>query len=337
MNRSVRVSLGLWLGLVAMPAAVYGHNLNFGTLTVHQSATDAYHLQVLFQMSGDQGSHHGSTVQPPGDCVVISQLVEQKDETRLRSRQSLQCKEPGLQSKQFQLSGLPPGATVLVRAMLDGVQLEEQLLTGNVSSWEIGANAAQDSNVFVDYAWLGVEHILIGWDHLLFLVMLILLVPFGWKLVQVITAFTLGHSVTLALATLDIIKVPMPPTEALIALSIVFLASEVIRFQRDRIATLTVSCPGIVAALFGLFHGLGFASILTQTGVAQDQLFYSLVAFNLGVEAGQLLFVATLLMIGRLARRLMGSGNDPLPYQRLTAYLGGSLGAFWLIERVAGF
>jgi hypothetical protein len=153
-------------------------------------------------------------------------------------------------------------------------------------------------------------------------------------LVQVITAFTVGHSITLMLASLDLVRVPIPPTEALIALSIVFLAAEVIRFRRSGHASVTIRHPGLVAAAFGLFHGLGFASVLSDYELARDQLLWGVAGFNVGVEIGQLLFVGTVLLVGKWLKLISIS---LLQWKIQWAYLGGSLGAFWLVERIASF
>lgn len=312
----------------------YSHNLNFGTLTVNQLDTDEHQFNLVFQLSSDQGSHQQSSVIAPDECELQSATVEQNDKIRIRTRQSLRCLTPGFENKQFKFEKLPPDSIILARALQGGQLIDEQLLRGEAGTWQIKASGKRQEGVFLNYTYLGVEHILIGWDHLLFLAMLMLMVPRGWKLVQVITAFTVGHSITLSLATLEWVDIPIAPTEALIALSIMFLAAEVIRYERFAYVTLTQSYPGIITLLFGLFHGLGFASVLSDIGIPEDQVLWSLIGFNMGVEFGQLLFVAVILTA---AWALLGISRVRYPSKSLFAYVGGSLGAFWLFERVFGF
>ena len=153
------------------------------------------------------------------------------------------------------------------------------------------------------YLGLGVEHILTGIDHLLFVLALLLLTTGTWRLLKTVTAFTVAHSITLALATLGLVHVPPKPVEAVIALSIVFVAAEILHARRGRIG-LAARMPWIVAFTFGLLHGFGFAGALSEVGLPAGQIPVALLFFNLGVEAGQLLFIAAVLALvaGRKAR-----------------------------------
>jgi hypothetical protein len=180
------------------------------------------------------------------------------------------------------------------------------------------------------YVGLGIEHILLGVDHLLFVLGLLLIANGPWMLVKTITAFTLAHSVTLALATLGLVEVPSRPVDAAIALSIMFLGAEILRARQGRLG-LTASRPWVVAFAFGLLHGLGFAGALTQLGLAPREIPVALLFFNLGVEIGQLMFVAAFLLLAWALRRLQVSWPrwaEPLP-----AYAIGTVAAFWFIER----
>lgn len=190
------------------------------------------------------------------------------------------------------------------------------------------------------YFLLGVDHILTGFDHILFVFALVLLVRGNWKLVKTITAFTVAHSITLSAAALGFVSVPVPPVEAVIALSIVFIAVEIAR--RDPAAPgLAERKPWLVAFAFGLLHGLGFASALSQTGLPQGEIPAALLTFNLGVEAGQLLFVAVVLIVRRAIRMLVDGGylsdaSTAIGMTVLTYAIGG-ISAYWLVDRVAGF
>ena len=181
---------------------------------------------------------------------------------------------------------------------------------------------------------LGVEHILLGIDHLLFVLALLLVVK-GWrKLIGTITAFTIAHSITLVLATLDLVHIPGPPVEAVIALSIVFVAAEIIRSRQGK-PGLTERWPWVVAFTFGLLHGFGFAGALSEVGLPQTSIPIALLMFNVGVEAGQLLFVSAMLVV------YLASSRIPIKVPewgwRLPPYAIGSIAAFWMVERIVGF
>jgi hypothetical protein len=189
-----------------------------------------------------------------------------------------------------------------------------------------------------DVAWsywrLGTTHILGGIDHLLFVLALILIVPGYWMLFKTITAFTVAHSISLGLAALGFVHVPPGPTEAVIALSILFLAVEVVHKHQGKVG-LTERAPWIVAFLFGLFHGLGFAGALTEVGLPEHAIPLALFMFNVGVETGQILFVCGVLAVTAVLRRVPVAW--PAGSWRLMPYTIGSLAAFWTIQRVISF
>ena len=185
--------------------------------------------------------------------------------------------------------------------------------------------------VLRSYFVIGVEHILAGWDHLLFVIALVLLVGNGWAVVKAATAFTIAHSITLAGATLGLTGLPQRPAEALIALSIVFLAVEIARGTRE---TLTRRLPWLVAFAFGLLHGFGFAGALREIGLPEGEVPAALLSFNLGVEAGQLLVIALVLASLALVRRI--GPQVETRAVRLASYGIGITGAYWLVDRVIG-
>ncbi len=184
------------------------------------------------------------------------------------------------------------------------------------------------------YWRMGVVHILKGVDHLLFVLALLLIVSGFGPVITAVTAFTVAHSITLALATLGFVHVPSAPTEAIIALSILFLASEIIR-QRNGEIGLTERYPWMIAFIFGLFHGLGFAGALSAIGVPQHEVPLALFMFNVGVETGQLLFIAVVLSLFKLLRRL--PVTVPQGAWRVLPYGIGGVAAFWTIQRVMSF
>ena len=184
------------------------------------------------------------------------------------------------------------------------------------------------------YLALGIEHILTGIDHLLFVLVLLLLTTGTWRLVKTVTAFTVAHSITLGLATLGIVHVPSRPVEAVIALSIVFVAAEIVQARGGR-AGLAAQMPWIVAFIFGLLHGFGFAGALSEAGLPEGHIPVALVFFNLGVEAGQLLFITAVLTLVAGARRIPMAW--PRWAGRVPPYAIGSLAMFWVIQRLAAF
>lgn len=192
--------------------------------------------------------------------------------------------------------------------------------------------------VVTTYTVLGIEHILSGFDHLLFVFALVLLVPGHRRLLVTVTAFTAAHSLTLAGATLGWVHVPGPPVEAAIALSIAFIAAEIVHTRQGR-DSVTLRYPWVVAFTFGLLHGFGFASALAEVGLPEASIPIALLFFNVGVELGQVLFVGVVLAVfaaGReVERRLPFS--QPAWLWRVPPYAIGALACFWLVERVAGF
>jgi len=186
------------------------------------------------------------------------------------------------------------------------------------------------------YTVIGIEHILLGFDHLLFVLALVLIVHGTMRLLATITAFTLAHSITLVLATLGIVHVPGPPVEAFIALSIVFVAHEIIEQRRGH-EGLAARKPWIIAFAFGLLHGLGFAGALAEVGLPTNALPTALLFFNVGVEIGQLVFVIAILTVAQLARRLFGERVPQAALRTATSYFIGGLASYWTIERVVSF
>src|SRR6185436_2163723 len=181
------------------------------------------------------------------------------------------------------------------------------------------------------YLTLGVEHILLGIDHLLFVLALLLIVKGVRRLVATVTAFTVAHSITLGAATLGFVHVPSAPVEAVIALSILFLASELARRRAGGSADLTERFPWVVAFSFGLLHGFGFAGALSEVGIPQQAVPLALLFFNVGVEIGQLLFIAAVFGFGWLVR--LSAVRVPAIWPRAVAYGVGSAAAFWVVER----
>jgi hydrogenase/urease accessory protein HupE len=196
------------------------------------------------------------------------------------------------------------------------------------------AGAQTSFEVARTYFRLGVDHILSGIDHLLFVLALMLLIHNRWTLVKTITAFTIAHSITLAGAALGYVSLPQQPVEATIALSIAFVASELIRMKPGK-RRLSEAYPWVVAFIFGLLHGFGFAGALKEIGLPQADVPLALLTFNLGVEAGQLSFVAAVLIVFRGITAIVSF--PAVPVRMAGAYLIGTTATVWLLTRLAGF
>jgi hydrogenase/urease accessory protein HupE len=248
----------------------------------------------------------------------------------------------GLAGETIAIDGLSANRTdVLVRIERLNGETSTTRLTPSSPSFEIPA-ATGFGQVAAAYLWLGVEHILLGVDHLIFVLALLMLVR-GWKRIGLtVTAFTVAHSITLGAATLGFLDVPGPPVEAAIALSIALVAVEIVNSCRGR-ESLTARLPWLVAFAFGLLHGLGFAGALSEVGLPAHAIPVALLFFNVGVELGQLIFIAAVMALFMILRRIMlgflgAKTNWSRAWLRLgAAYCIGGVASFWLLERVSGF
>jgi hydrogenase/urease accessory protein HupE len=243
-------------------------------------------------------------------------------------------RDGGLAGETIAIEGHAAGVTDVIARVerLDGTSQVERLQPG--TSRFVVLPPTGTAEVAWSYLVLGVEHILGGIDHLLFVLALLLIVRGSLRIAATITAFTAAHTITLAAATLGWLHVPGPPVEAIIALSIVFVASEVVHGLRGR-KGLTARAPWVIAFSFGLLHGLGFAGALAEVGLPQTAIALALLMFNVGVELGQLAFVAAVLAAGALLDRLVTV--RPAWTAGAIAYGIGAVAACWTLERVASF
>jgi hydrogenase/urease accessory protein HupE len=274
----------------------------------------------------------------PDDVRNLKDPVVLELTDSLVERRWIEAGAQGLAGKRIQFTGLQLTITdVLVRfEMLDGTK--GATIVRPSQPWMEMAATQSRWNVAGTYLGLGIEHIWSGIDHLLFVLALLLLVR-GWRrVVTTITAFTLAHSITLVAATLGFVHVPQKPVEATIALSIVFVAAEIVHGRQGKPGW-TARWPWVIAFTFGLLHGFGFAGALNEVGLPQNAVPVALLFFNLGVEVGQLLFIAAVLVVVGLRRKLARSFtvSSPRWAWRVPPYAIGSVAAFWLIQRIAVF
>jgi hydrogenase/urease accessory protein HupE len=329
------------LAMLLCPSVASAHEVRPAYLQIRQTGPETY--DVLWKVPGrGDGMRLGLYVELPNECVRLGESRSSFVDNAYTERWSVGC-AGGLTGAAIHIAGLVATMTdVLVRVeRVDGTQVAR--LTPSRPAFVVEA-APTRIEVAGTYTRLGVEHILTGVDHLLYVLAMLLLVS-GWKrVVATMTAFTATHSLTLTAATLGWVHVPQPPVEACIALSIVFVAREIAR-SREGASGLTERWPWVISFTFGLLHGFGFAGALSEVGLPQAAIPVALLFFNVGVEIGQLLFIAAVvasLVFGRRAlRRIPPPTFAYLPsstFARLVPpYAIGSVAMFWVIQRIAGF
>jgi len=338
MNR-FRLICALMAVLLAQPAL--SDELRPGYLEMRQTSPGTYNLLFKIPARGEDLRLAIYVKLPEGTQDVGLPRVSFSDGAYVERRTIR--RDGGLAGQAVSIEGLSATSTdVLVRVeSLEGA-IQTERLSPTKTSFLIQA-VPGSGEVAATYLRLGVEHILFGFDHLLFVLALVMLVR-DWRRVAItVTAFTIAHSITLAAATLGFVNVPGPPVEATIALSIMLVSVEILNARRGK-PSLTARLPWLVAFSFGLLHGFGFAGALAEVGLPQHAIPVALLFFNLGVEIGQLAFVAAVLTAGGLFRTALALRLKPALIQRavnrldvIAAYAIGTVAAFWLIERTSAF
>jgi hydrogenase/urease accessory protein HupE len=315
--------------LAALTVPVAAHEIRPAYLQIDESAPGRY--QLLWRTPVLSGMRLPVVLRLPDEIHDVIAPVGQALSDSLVERRVVGGGR--LSGRRIEFVGLQATITdVLVRVqMLDGTH--STTLVRPSQPWVDIATSQGPLSVAGTYLLHGIEHILFGVDHLLFVLGLILIVRSTRMLLLTVTGFTVAHSITLSLATLGVVHVPAPPVEACIALSILLLASEIVRLQKGE-SSLTAAWPWAVAFSFGLVHGLGFASALIDIGLPQGDIPLALLTFNVGVEVGQLAFIALVLGVIELAR-MPAIVESWL--RTVTAYGVGAVAAFWLIQRIASF
>jgi len=319
---------------LALASPCASHEIRPAYLEIGETSPGRY--SVLWRTPVLSGKRLPVLLRFPEEIRDVREPIVQQLSDSLVERRTIDAGESGLGGKQITFVGLDATITdVLVRvSLLDGSGSTTMVRPSQ--PW-IRITAAPGSFEVVRTYWLhGVEHILLGFDHLLFVVALLLIVRSPRALLLTITAFTLAHSITLALAVLDVVRLPGPPVEAAIALSILLLAVEIVRLGRAEVG-LTARWPWVVAFAFGLLHGFGFASALADIGLPGGDVPLALLAFNVGVESGQIAFVAALFATAAVARRFRVGALVGDWTVRTAPHAIGALAAFWLFDRLGRF
>jgi hydrogenase/urease accessory protein HupE len=324
-----------FLGALAAARAVGAHEVRPAYLEITQTASGRH--VVLWRTPVLSGMRLPVTLAFPDGVRDVREPIVQELSDSLLERRIIDAGESGLGGQRITFVGLQATITdVLVRVtLLDGSG--STTLVRPSEPWVTIAGAIGPLAVVRSYWTHGVEHILFGFDHLLFVLALVLIVRSRRVLFVTITAFTIAHSITLALATLGMVHVSGPPVETMIALSILLLAVEIVRFQRGEIG-LSVRWPWVVAFAFGLLHGFGFAGALLDVGLPPGDVPLALFAFNVGVECGQLVFVAVVFAVLNVAKQIgYAVVIEHRALRRAAPYAIGVLAAFWFFERLAQF
>ncbi len=314
--------------LLALAAATAGaHEVRPGFLELRETGPETYAL-FWKKPTGGEIEIFIAPVLPP-ECRLETAGRQPLTPGAVIVRGTLRC-PGGLGGKTIAIDGLRATITdVLLRVQHADGRVDSALLKPANPSFTFGEARSVWQRAGA-YLRLGVEHILSGFDHLVFVLGLMLIVRGPWRLVTTITAFTVAHSLTLGAATLGFLSVPAPPVEATIALSILFLGIEILRGRRGE-TSFALRNPWVVAFAFGLLHGLGFAGALAAVGLPHADIPLALFLFNVGVEIGQLAFVFVLLLLEQSFRRLAVRWPGFAGY--LPGYLVGTLGAYWTIQR----
>ena len=325
-----RLVLPLLLVVALMlPRWANAHDLFPGFLELKATAASDY--QVLWKLPLFKGQRLPIAPRFPDDCALQGGLDSQREARALVVRTQLQCKTP-LEGRAISIDGLAAAGTeVLLRVQPWQSNTQQTLLIQPEqpsATVPTAAEAAEQPGVW-SYLRLGIEHILLGVDHLLLLLGLVLIVCDGWMLLKTVSAFTLANSITLSVSAVGIVDVPAGPLNAAIALSILFMGAEVVRFLRGR-TSFTLRHPWVLACGFGLLHGFGYARGLAELGLPHHELLLALLLFNVGIEIGQDIFVLLVLGLQRSFRQL--EIRWPVWVQRMPAWTIGCAGAYWTIQ-----
>jgi hydrogenase/urease accessory protein HupE len=325
--------LGLILVAFAIVQGAAAHDARPAYMQVTEVAPQRY--EILWRTPVLSGMRLPVVLRFPDSTRNVTEPVVRELSDSLVERRTIET-TGSLTGTRIDIVGLQATITdALVRVqMLDGTY--STTLVRPSKPWIEITTSRSSLEVATAYLLHGIEHILFGYDHLLFVLALILIVRRGRMLLITVTAFTIAHSITLSLATLGVVHVPGPPVEATIALSILLLACEIIRSDRGQ-TSLTAQWPWLVAFSFGLLHGFGFASALTDIGLPQGDIPIALFAFNVGVETGQLLFIAAVLGVLWCAKWIKFPDSVDRHARSVATYAIGIMAAYWFIERLSGF
>ena len=328
-----------WAALLLVASGAQAHDARPNFVEIIEMQPNVFSVQ--WKIPATVPNSALPTIRMPESCTTDAGLAIQQAAGAYQGRLVYDCPE-GLSGQivSIEFPAINPSLSSLFQVRLANGEKYVRILKPDETSWTV-PDAENKLAVAGQYTLLGIEHIWIGIDHLLFVTCLLLIARTVRKVLITITGFTVAHSITLFLSALDVIRIPTPPVEAAIALSVVFLAWEIVKNDESQ---LTFRYPVAVSTSFGLLHGFGFAAVLRDIGLPQTQLPTALLFFNVGVEIGQILFVlalvAAFLVTRPLLKRLVSAQDHELHWTWITtpaSYVIGGLASYWLIDRISGF
>ena len=328
------VLIAFALLLTWQSGAIFAHDTRPLYIEINEQGNNAF--SVMWKVPITVAATNVPDVRLPDNCEALTPAVGGKT-TR---RQSFGCTtDLSNESLSIEYPRYNPSISTLIHFVRLSGETYSEVLSPEKTVWQV-PEKEQTWKVAKEYMGLGIEHILEGYDHLLFIVCLVLLAGTFKRILITVTGFTIAHSITLALAALGVVKVSVAPVEATIALSIVFVAMELARNRRH---TMTWRHPIAVSSTFGLLHGFGFAAVLAEIGLPQTEIPTALLFFNIGVEVGQIIFVIGAIALFFIVKglvvslRAMSFRDVLLRIQQPAGYVVGTLAMFWTIDRIAAF
>ena len=306
---------------------LYAHQTGLSFINIIEDEKNLLHITYKKPLSDTRGED--ISINYPKNCQTLSKSAQTIENGFIIKKSKMRCSKEGLKGSRVWVKGLVSSDRGVLLRYEKGESVAKYLLR-STTPFALINYTSSNLELFYEYVILGVVHILSGYDHLLFVLCLLLLATDLRALLFSITAFTLAHSVTLAFGILDIVRVDILFVEAMIALSIIFLARELLSHEQ----TYTKKNLAVVAFIFGLLHGFGFSSVLRDIGLPQDEIPLSLFAFNIGIELGQIFFILIMSGIIYLLKRYI---QKLLSFKIYLIYAIGILSSFWFIQRVLSF
>jgi hydrogenase/urease accessory protein HupE len=315
--------------LLFVPLFLYAHQSGLSYINILEDKDK--HIDIVYKSPLQDINANKITINYPSRCSIIHKDPQDIQNGFIISRYTMNCQKEGLENARIWIDGLIKQNKGVLIEYKSPKRSKKALLRADTPFIHIDAQSSH-LTLFYSYVKLGIHHILSGYDHLLFVLSIMLLARNLKALLLAVTAFTVAHSITLASAMLGILNLPVAFIEAMIALSILFLAREL---TTPNVDTLTKKHLEIVAFIFGLLHGFGFSNVLKSIGLPQDEIPLSLFAFNVGIEIGQLLFILSAGFAMFLLRQFLK--EDLKNMKKIIGYFVGVLAAFWFIQRVLSF
>ncbi len=324
--------LAVLLAVILFPGLARAHSGMPIALTVQQLSADTFHVETRLPPTF-YGIPSPTIDAPPGCRVIASRSAsEHGPQQAISGTGLLRCDGPlsGAVLKFNYAEGYTPTLPTLLRMEWISGESRSLLIAPGQDSVVV-PEPEKAGAVAYEYGRLGMRHILEGYDHLLFLICLLFIAR--KRILLTVTGFTIGHAVSITAAALGVVGAPQRPVETAIAVSIMFMAAELVRSRRD---TLTWRWPVVVSTSFGILHGFGFATALQDMGLPQTEVPLALLSFNVGIEVGQLAFVLACLTLWAILRAVTGKDRDRRPLELAVGSIAGCVAAFWAISRTIG-